>query len=885
MAKKNLLPIVFLILVMVAVVAYFVYPGLVKTDANPWSVVPDNTALVLQFDQPGDFIDKLKDENSIWQSALTTGEFTKFDIQLKKLESLFLEEDKYLKLLKNSPLLISFHPDKEKTKLSILFVSQIKTSLSHRELKAYLSKQLGNKFAVAEISERGFGGLKIIDAMNETTIYVSLFDGLMVATPELDLLTSSVETYTGTTQNFSADSDFIKVEKTAGKKVDARIFINYIHFADLLKLYANPQHLDALDWFLHFASWTELDLMLKNSELLMTGFTSFAADSLSFLKEISKQSPQENGIYNLCPFNTNILLRLGFSDFDAHFKGTGNSNSQKISKLLGNEVALGFNSSSISGFKEKAFAIVKFRDGQKAEKLLKTISKQTKGAKTYNYNSHNINQINDKSLLSNLFGKVFSAVSKNYFLFVNDYAIFANSPQVLINLMQMYDTGKTLDLNDNFKKFTDNLSSRENVSLYISPRDLSLLFSEFVNKQTALAFMADKEAINDIQGVSFQFTNEGPLAYTNFYVKMGKTRSEENLSLWKIELDDEIVGKPSLVRNHKTNKYMVVAFDKSSNMYLIDTDGQLLWKKRIDGQPQSDIHQVDYFKNGKIQYLFNTRDFIYLIDRKGNFVKNYPKKLNPASTNGISVFDYNRKKDYRLLLAQANKKVSNYNLNGTKVKGWKEPHTADIVSEPVKRVVANNKDYILITDINNRITIVNRKGKERIRIKGELKKARNSEFYVNRTNSKGIILTTNEKGKLSYIKSNGNLAQTDFGDFSKDHFFLYQDFNDDRSVDFIFVDGRKLRVFDRFKKELFSYNFEHEISIKPMYFSLGHKQSVLGVVSSQEKTIYLFDSKGNTIISRGLVGETPFTVGSLNNNRELNLITASGNVLYNYRLK
>jgi hypothetical protein len=183
------------------------------------------------------------------------------------------------------------------------------------------------------------------------------------------------------------------------------------------------------------------------------------------------------------------------------------------------------------------------------------------------------------------------------------------------------------------------------------------------------------------------------------------------------------------------------------------------------------------------------------------------------------------------------------------------------------------------------VTIVNRKGKERIRIKGDLKKARNSEFYVNRTNSKGIILTTNEKGKLSYIKSNGNLAQTDFGNFSKDHFFMYQDFNDDRSVDFIFVDGRKLRVFDRFKKELFSYDFEHEISVRPMYFSLGHKQSVLGVVSSEEKTIYLFDSRGNTIISRGLVGETPFTVGSLNNNRELNLITAAGKVLYNYQLK
>jgi len=871
-------------MIIVAVLAYFIYSGLVKTDANPWSVVPNNTALVLQFDRPGAFVDKLKDKNSVWQSALTTAEFTKLDLQVKKLTELLAAHNDYLKLLRDNPLLVSFHPDGETGNIYYLFVSQLKAHYSQSELQGFLSRQLGNKFAVAEISERGFSGLKIIDAISETTIYLSLIDGLLLISPELDLLTASVETYSGN-QNFSFEDDFGQVEKTVGKKVDARIFIHYRYFAEMLKTFSNPGQYAALDWFSGFASWTEVDLMLKNSELLMSGFTSFSGDSLTFLHSMKAQSPQENGVYNLCPFNTSMLLRLGYSDFAAQFKGGANANSQKLLNLIGSEAAVGFSGVNSTEFEESAFAVVKFKHGQKAESVLKNIARQSKGAKTYKFNSYIVYQINDKALLSGLFGRAFSAITKNYFLFVGDYAIFANSKQVLVNMMRMYDTGKTLDLNDNFKKFADNLSSAGNVSLYLKPRDLTTMFYEFVGKQTTLALLADKDAVNDIQGVSFQFVNEGNLAYSNFYIKMGKTRSEENLSLWKIELGDEIVGKPALVKNHNTNKFMVLAFDKSSNMYLIDTDGQLLWKKRIDGPPQSEIHQVDYYKNGKIQYLFNTRDFIYLIDRKGNFVKNYPKKLNPASTNGISVFDYNRKKDYRLLLAQANKKVSNYNLNGSRVKGWKEPHTADIVNEPVKRVVANNKDYILITDINNRVTIVNRKGKERIRIKGDLKKARNSEFYVNRTNSKGIILTTNEKGKLSYIKSNGNLAQTDFGDFSKDHFFLYQDFNDDRSVDFIFVDGRKLRVFDRFKKELFSYNFEYEISVRPMYFSLGHKQSVLGVVSSEEKTIYLFDSKGNTIISRGLVGETPFTVGSLNNNRELNLITAAGNVLYNYQLK
>ena len=71
---------------------------------------------------------------------------------------------------------------------------------------------------------------------------------------------------------------------------------------------------------------------------------------------------------------------------------------------------------------------------------------------------------------------------------------------------------------------------------------------------------------------------------------------------------------------------------------------------------------------------------------------------------------------------------------------------------------------------------------------------------------------------------------------------------------------------------------------KPEFFQLSKRKKVLGIVADQEKTIYLFDNKGNTLISKGLVGETPFTVGSLENNNDLNLVTGTGNTLYNYRI-
>ena len=57
---------------------------------------------------------------------------------------------------------------------------------------------------------------------------------------------------------------------------------------------------------------------------------------------------------------------------------------------------------------------------------------------------------------------------------------------------------------------------------------------------------------------------------------------------------------------------------------------------------------------------------------------------------------------------------------------------------------------------------------------------------------------------------------------------------------------------------------------------------MLGIVSENAREIYLIDSKGNMSVSSGLVGETPFAVGSLHNNNEVNLVTGVGSALYNY---
>ncbi len=861
-----------------------------KTDGNPWKMIPETPALILQANHPLTVYEFLRDDSDIWKSLLRTSEFTKLQLQINKLDTLLKAESIPGDLLWNSPSYIAIYYDSIQQSMKPLFVSAAGQDVNTTKLKKSLSKQLGSDYAVLDIKNTK-NGIKIIDGETQHHMFMAFRDGLFVASPDRELLVTAISQYKGNS-HFTDEEGFRKLLQTAGKRVDARLFINYFQLSELLSSATHPDMQYAMEWMKQFATWGEADLLLKKDELVLTGYSNSSAPS-DFLHQIGAQERIKTDVINVLPFNTNQLIWLGLSDFSPYFDL---QNHEAINQRLGiqiqqfipyinDEIAFASNAQSAAGFESGSWVFFGSKEPEKVIDYLDQLAQLSGSTKTNNHDSYKIRSIKYPDFLANLFGRAFGSIKNNYYTRVGDYVVFANSVDAIKRLLRHYETGKTLDLNENFKSFSDNLSAKSNLLLFIKPRDLASTSERYLNQITARKIQQNENTLTNFQGLAFQYSTQGELAYTNIYLKHNKSYQEENLSLWKVQLDAVIVGKPTMVKDHTTNRYNVLVFDAEASMYLISTDGRILWKKRISGLPVGKIHSVDYYKNRKIQYLFNTTDFVYLIDKNGKHVANYPFKLNPSATNGLNVFDYNKRKDYRILIAQSDKRVYNYNIKGKKVIGWNKPHTRNIVTEPITRLVANNKDYIISTDIDNHINIVNRKGNTRIRLTKEPEKSVNAGYYVNKTNSKGILITTNTQGKLMYISATGGIKYTDFGDFSAQHFFIYEDFNGDGSYDFIYLDGSHLQVFDRFKKLLFAYNFESDITIKPEFINLGRSEKVLGVVADKQKSIFLFDKKGNTVISKGLVGETPFTVGSMYNNIDINLITAAGNTLFNYQIK
>ncbi len=897
--------VIFFILILIA--GYFFYKKFKESVVPPIKAIPENAAVIFEFNNIKDAWKKISQENDMWKSLTEINQINELNRQIKFIDSVSNTNSNALDILTNQKVYLTSFVSND-NKINLLYLIELSKTGQGAVFKNIIKDIYGTGCAFIKKDFKGITINKIILTDQDKYFFYAVTKGIFFGSYNISLIEESINQLKKKSSVIDEPA-FKKVEQTAGKNVDANIYVNLKYFYRLLSVLTNSKYKTNIDLLSGFAQWTELDLKIKNNELLLNGYT-IACDSLDqYLGLFENQSPQKIEITNILPYNTTILFDFGFENFNKFYtdynnylnKKTSNEFKKKVQRInnkyniniekhllswIGNEAAFVSTSKNLKSIKDNAYAVFHSMDISNAKKLLNQLGNKIPGnAGAITHKGYQIKNINIPSIIPMFWGSIFQNIEKNYYTVIENYIVFANNPSSLKKFINTFLSGKTLDLNENYKDFSDNISESSNIYLFYNIRNSIEVLKTLTNKNLSSIISHNANITKNFQSFALQLSFTNRMFYTNLYLKYNPSYKEENISVWKATLDENISGQPYFVKDHTDNTYNIVVYDIENNMYLVDNNGNILWKIPVAEPVISNVYPVDYYKNRKIQYLFNTENYIYLIDLKGRKVENYPIKLSKKATNGLTVFDYSGNKNYRIVYAGEDKKVYNYTIKGNEVDGWKNPKTSEIVNRDIQHLVTGGNDYILITDKEGKVKITDRRGRTRINLKSKLIKAGNSEFYVNRTNSKGIIITTDEKGNLTYITKSGNISKTFFREFSPDHYFLYEDFDKNGSKDFIYLDKNKLTVFDRFKKIIFEYEFKSEINLKPVIIPISKREILLGVVSDKTREIFLFDKKGNVIISSGLVGETPFAIGSLKNNKDLNLVVGSGNTLYNYLIK
>jgi hypothetical protein len=312
----------------------------------------------------------------------------------------------------------------------------------------------------------------------------------------------------------------------------------------------------------------------------------------------------------------------------------------------------------------------------------------------------------------------------------------------------------------------------------------------------------------------------------------------------------------------------------------------VLWQIQLDGPILGEIHQIDLYHNGKLQYLFNTANKLYLIDRNGNSIRNFPVNFRTKATNGVAVFDYDNNKDYRFFVACTDRNIYAYNTSGNLLDGWEIFKTDHEVNQTLQHFRVEGKDYIVASD-NMKDYILHRKGTIRVATNEVYPHSVNNTIFLEeRTDShEPRLVTTDTKGNLRYTYFDGRHQVVNHNiTLSENHWMNIADINNNNEYDYILADSETLVVIDAKGKSILKKRFEQNISHRPNIYTFSRNSKKIGITTSAANKIYLFDNTGSLHPGFPLAGSTEFSIGFLSSElSNFNLLVGSPDgYLYNY---
>ena len=742
--------------------------------------------------------------------------------------------------------------------------------------------------------------------------------GLCLISPSSMLVEEAVRTIHAGSDSLP-EPGLQKVRETAGRYVHANLYINYKKLPELFYPIIKESGWNQLGVLSHLASWGELDLDIKQDAVILNGMTHADPDTPLFLGAFTGQSPVKMELHEVLPAGTGHFLHLGVSDRTkfkeqilSYMKGIGKGQEietevqrldqlygfnplDDLSRIVDDEMAW-FSIEGETKTVEEELLIIETRSRSETmevvmrwvEQYLQLYSFDMRSLR-YVYQLDNQTRYNIYSLPDQFFkGTAPGCLFNKYFTVFEKYLIFGPSEEVLSRVIYQNVLHKTFVSDPVFREISNYLSNRSNMTLFFRP----YAFLDY--KQEILGGRMDGQLeklelfFRRIPGIVVQYSTEGDLYYHSVGFKYTSQIKDKALTVWESLIDTTVLIKPALVLNHNTSEKEIFVQDASGKVYLINSTGRILWKQPVEGPILGSVHQVDFYKNGKLQYLFNTSERIHLIDRNGNYVERYPVSLRSSATCPLALFDYDKSRNYRLFVATVDRKIYVYDIAGSLITGWKFGKTESKVVGEIQHFRMQEKDYIVLTD-QNRTYFLDRRGKERIRLKKRvvLSPLNPMTLDMNIREEKPRWISTDTSGNVVAIYLDGTVSTLLSGEASADHFFCMEDIDRDGIPEFILAEGNELKVLTQDGERLFNYKVRERISEMPDIYKFSASDVKIGITDRSRNRIYLINSDGSLYKGFPLEGTTRFSIGYFaGSDSRFNLIVGSeNNFLYNYSIK
>jgi len=905
MTKKILFGLFILLMGAVSIIAYNFYKNVKQpVSKTAFEAIPQNAALIIKENNFNAVYTKLATTNIIWEELITNTETAnKTNAKIQYLDSLL--DGPFKPLFIDKTILGSLHLSGAND-FDFIFYIPVNDEITEEKL----IQKIKNVTRTNPTS-RDYDGVAIhtLPTRTKEKISIVIYKNTL-AFSYSTVLIEDVIRQLNSENSLLNNPKFSKVITTSGQSEDGNLFINNKYFSKIINQYLNKSAKDYASSFENYTGWTELDMSIKPNAVNFNGF-SFSEDTdAHWLTLFKDQKPQDLDMLSVIPYNTAFIYHYGLSNSKSFFENRKlslkNTNQffnyqkyldEQIEKYsvdleeeflsnIGNEVAFVITESLTDDFSANKFVVFHSNEMDKTKEDLFNIAEKVNPEpfEIISFNDYEINKIEMKNVFKNLLGKPFVNLDNHFYTVIDDYVIFGNTESGMKKFITDVMNEKILSNNENFQTFNDNLSSSSNIFVYNNLARSIELYKQYCNEDY-LSMIDDKiEVFRKFEAIGLQISTEkNGLYYNNLHLKYNPVYKQETASLWELMLDTNVSSSPHIVKNHKTKAKEIFVQDDANKIYLISNIGKVIWTKQLQEPIVGKVHQIDVYKNNKLQLLFNTKSKIYLIDRNGNNVESFPVKLPSDASNGITPLDYSHNRDYRLLIGCSNNMVYNYDITGAKVKGWEYSSSDSPAKGNVWHFAISNKDYIVVPLKNGQVKVVQRNGKDRLNLTNKIPASNPVYLKKGSELSKTYLTTADTLGNITKLFFNDKKEMIELEVGQRNATFSFFDYSNNKAKDYIFSYANTVKVFDADKNELYKNDFEASITQTPLFFKMADKTTRLGIVS--ENQIYLITTQGEIEEGFPLAGSTLFNIADINNDNTTNLVVAHNKMIYTYNLK
>src|SRR5690554_5927960 len=175
------------------------------------------------------------------------------------------------------------------------------------------------------------------------------------------------------------------------------------------------------------------------------------------------------------------------------------------------------------------------------------------------------------------------------------------------------------------------------------------------------------------------------------------------------------------IPDHLRNGTSVLSYSNEGKYELIGPNGNLIWNGDIGSPIEQEVEIIDLFDNDKHQFLFHTKNKVFLIDLNGNHVGSFPYESDNELTSGTSVFEWSNTK--RLLTGNEKGEIIMLNSSGQELTIIQTENKPIISTPYALNVKGNLRAWAINTDFQHYLGYLETPAKATQLGKSEVEKA------------------------------------------------------------------------------------------------------------------------------------------------------------------